>query len=137
MVRGVVGGREFDLSQHDVTRRMSDVEPEPIREHFVLISEKPFPPKQALAQVTGWDRQTFTTMEAIRVLTRIGFVCQRRVDGRPVQVPADLDEEAEQSTRAADQRLSAVESAVAVMQEAIASLTRRIRELERTDRDQA
>lgn len=62
---------------------MRNVEPEPIREHFVVIGEKPFAPKQALAQVTGWDRQTFTTMEAIRVLTRIGFTCQRRIDARP------------------------------------------------------
>ena len=83
MVRAVVGGREFDLTKNDVIRRMRNVEPEPVREHFVVIGEKPFPPKQALAQVTGWDRQTFTTMEAIRVLTRIGFTCQRRIDGRP------------------------------------------------------
>ena len=81
MVRAVVGGREFDLTKDDVYRRMRNVEPEPVREHFVVIGEKPFPPKQALAQVTGWDRQTFTTMEAIRVLTRIGFTCQRRIDG--------------------------------------------------------
>ena len=84
MVRAVVGGREFDLTKDDVIRRMRNVEPEPVREHFVVIGEKPFPPKQALAQVTGWDRQTFTTMEAIRVLTRIGFTCQRRIDGRRV-----------------------------------------------------
>ena len=83
MVRAVVGGREFDLTKDEVIRRMRNVEPEPIREHFVVIGEKPFAPKQALAQVTGWDRQTFTTMEAIRVLTRIGFTCQRRIDGRP------------------------------------------------------
>jgi hypothetical protein len=134
MVRGVVGGREFDLTEDEVILGMSDVEPEPIREHFVVIGEKPFPPKQALAQVTGWDRQTFTTMEAIRVLTRIGLVCQRRVDGRPVQVPADPGHPAEQGTPSVGRRLSAMEAAVAVMQEAIASLTKRVRELERNDR---
>ena len=131
MVTGVVGGREFDLTQDEDVRRMSEVEPEQIREHFVVIGEKPFPPKQALAQVTGWDRQTFTTMEAIRVLNRIGFVCQRRLDGRPVQVPSDPEEPREQGTVPAGRRLLALESAVAVMQEAIASLTKRVRELER------
>jgi hypothetical protein len=134
MVTGVVGGREFHLTQDEVIRRMSDVEPEQIREHFVVIGEKPFPPKQALAQVTGWDRQTFTTMEAIRVLNRIGFVCQRRLDGRPVQVPFDPEEPREpreQGTVPVGRRLLALESAVAVMQEAIASLTKRVHELER------
>jgi hypothetical protein len=134
MVRGVVGGREFDLTKDDVIRRMSDVEPEPVREHFVVIGEKPFPPKQVLAQVTGWDRQTFTTMEAIRVLSRIGFVCQRRVDGRPVWVPEDPEGSRGQGTSPVNRRLAAVESAVAVMQEAIASLTRRVHELERKGR---
>lgn len=131
MVRGVVGGREFDLTQDEVIRGMSDVWPEPIREHFVVIGEKPFPPKQVLAQMTGWDRQTFTTMEAIRVLTRIGFVCQRRVDGRPVLVPADPEEPGEHGTFPVDRRLSAMKSVVAVMQEAIASLAKRVYELER------
>jgi hypothetical protein len=134
MVSGVVGGREFDLTKDEVIRSMSDVRPEPVREHFVVIGERPFPPKQALAQVTGWDRQTFTSMEAIRVLTRIGFVCQRRIDGRPVGLSADPDEQKEQATFPVDRRLAALESAVAVMQEAIASLTRRVGELDRKGR---
>jgi hypothetical protein len=141
MVRAVVGGREFDLTKDDVIRSMRDVQPEPIREHFVVIGERPFPPKQALAQVTGWDRQTFTTMEAIRVLTRIGFTCQRRVDGRPVRDPADPEDLREhpedsrqQPASPADRRLSAMESAITVIQEAIAGLAQRVHELERKGR---
>jgi len=141
MVRAVVGGREFDLTKDEVVRSMRNVEPEPVREHFVVIGERPFPPKQALAQVTGWDRQTFTTMEAIRVLTRIGFTCQRRIDGRPVRDPADPGDPREhpggsrqQGTSPADRRLSAMESAITVIQEAIAGLTKRVHELERKDR---
>jgi hypothetical protein len=138
MVRAVVGGREFDLTKDDIIRTMRHVQPEPIREHFVVIGEKPFPPKQALAQVTGWDRQTFTSMEAIRVLTRVGFKCVRRADGRPAwdpEDPGDLREHPEDSrqqpTSPADRRLSALESAVTVIQEAIAGLTKRVHELER------
>ena len=132
MVRGIVGGREFDLTKDEVIRRMRDVQPERIQEHFVVINqnEGPFPPKQVLAQVTGWDRQSFTTMEAIRVLTRTGFVCQRRVDGRPVGIPEDPEEPAGHGTSPADRRLSAIESAVAVLQEATASLAKRVHDLE-------
>jgi len=138
MVKAVVGGREFDLTKDDVIRKMRNVEPEPIREHFVVIGERPFPPKQALAQVTGWDRQTFTTMEAIRVLTRIGLPCQRRVDGRPAWDPADPEDRTEhpedrtqQGTSPADRRLAALESAITVIQEAIAGLAKQVHELER------
>lgn len=134
MVTGVVGGREFDLMEDEVIRKMRNVQPEPVREHFVVIGEKPFPPKQVLAQVTGWDRQSFTSMEAIRVLTRVGFVCQRRIDGRPVEVPADSEEPREHGISPIGQRLAAMESAVAVMQEAIASITKRLRELEQNGR---
>jgi hypothetical protein len=110
-MRSVVGGRELDLMADDVLRTMRGVEPETVREHFVVIGGILFPPKQALAQVTGWDRQTFTTMEATRVLSRLGFVCQRagqRADGRPAWVPegkADLEGHGPVTI---EQRLSAV-----------------------------
>src|SRR5215471_11632401 len=82
MVRIVVGGRERDLTRDEVVRRMRTVQPEPIREHLVEVADTAFPPKQVLAEVTGWDRISFTTMDATRVLTRLGFVC-RRADSRP------------------------------------------------------
>jgi len=110
-MRSVVGGRELDLTADDVIRSMRGVEPETIREHFVVIDDKLFPPKQALAQVTGWDRQTFTTMEATRVLSRLGFVCQRAgqpVDGRPAWVPQGKADLEEQGPVTIEQRLSAV-----------------------------
>lgn len=110
-VRSVVGGRELDLTAADVLGRMHGVEPEAIREHFVVINDQLFPPKQALAQVTGWDRRTFTTMEATRVLGRLGFVCQRagqRVDGRRAWVPEGKADFADHGPVTIEQRLSAV-----------------------------
>jgi hypothetical protein len=120
--RMVVGGRELDLTANDVLERMRKLEPEPIREHLVEIGDQEFPPKQVLAAVTGWDRQSFTTMEANRVLTRLGFNCCR-IGYRP----ADADRE-EQSPM--ERRLSAIESALVVAQEAIARLVTRVGQLE-------
>ena len=77
MVRAVVGGRPFDFTKEDIERRMSSAHPEPIREHLVEMLGTVFPPKQVVATVTGWDRTSFTTMEAQRVLTRVGFLCRR------------------------------------------------------------
>lgn len=108
-MRFVVGGRELDLTAEEVTRKMRGVEPETIREHIVVIDQKLFPPKQVLTQATEWDRRTFTTMEATRVLSRLGFLCQRagqRIDGRSAWVP-DASLEGQESVTI-EQRLSAV-----------------------------
>jgi hypothetical protein len=109
-MRSVVGGRELDVTAEDVVRRMRGVQSETIREHFVVIGDIRFPPKQVLAEVTGWDRQSFTTMEATRVLSRLGFDCLRsgqRADYRSAWVPdgqADLDDHGPITV---EQRLSA------------------------------
>lgn len=70
-----VGGRDFNLTKVEVEARMKDTEPELIQKHVVEVNGQWYPPKQVLGQVTGWARTSFTTMEAQRVLTRIGFVC--------------------------------------------------------------
>lgn len=93
--RMIVGGRELDLSMDEILTKMRNVQPEPIREHLVEIANIEFPPKQVLATVTGWDRQSFTTMEANRVLTRLGFTCSR-IGRRPADQPELAPEDLEQ-----------------------------------------
>lgn len=77
-----VGGRNFDLTKQEVEARMMGEDPELIQKHMVEVNGQMFPPKQVLGHVTGWDRTTFTTLEAQRVLTRIGFVCTEARPGR-------------------------------------------------------
>jgi hypothetical protein len=77
-----VGGRDFNLTRQDVEARMMGEDPELIQKHMVEVNGQMFPPKQVLGHVTGWDRTSFTTMEAQRVLTRIGFVCAEARGGR-------------------------------------------------------
>jgi hypothetical protein len=113
---------------------MRNVTPEPIREHLVEVATGLFPPKQVLAQITGWDRQTFTTMEAVRVLTRLGFVCRRGSSRPGDQASAWLrvghDDPTEQEAISIERRLLAMESALTVAQEAIAGLAGRVSKLE-------
>src|SRR5215471_10427747 len=116
--RMVVGHRELDLSADEVVKTMRNVEPEPIRVLLIETADTEFPPKQVLATVTGWDRTSFTTMEANRVLTRLGFNSYR-VGHRP-------DGAGREELSRIDRRLSAAESALAVAQEAIASLVTRV-----------
>lgn len=70
-----VGGRDFNLTKQEVETRMKGEDPALIQKHVVEVNGQIFPPKQVLGHVTGWARTSFTTMEAQRVLTRIGFVC--------------------------------------------------------------
>ncbi|HEY8788919.1 MAG TPA: hypothetical protein VIM10_07285 [Actinopolymorphaceae bacterium] len=136
MAHFTVGGRPIDLTKDAVLRRMSREEPEPLREHLVEISSAAFPPKQVLATVTGWDRQTFTTMEAQRVLTKVGFV-SRRVNDPPSEAPVGFVSQANTGaqTRPADQRLTELEAALVVAQQAIAALSGRIAALESRPND--
>jgi hypothetical protein len=126
MVRFIVGGKELDLTKEDVSWRMRGVQPEPIREHMVDIDGIAFPPKQVFEHVTGFGRRTFTTMEANRVLGRLGFA-RRRASAYPAR-PRDATEQWEPASL--DQRLSAIEATLAVVQEAIASLRNRVDKLE-------
>jgi hypothetical protein len=133
MVRGVVkmmvGGRPLELTAGEVVERMRGQDPESVREHFVEVAGSAFPPKQVLAAVTGWDRTTFTTMEAQRVLTRLGFFC-RRAGSQSVKRSALGPDTREQVLPSVNQRLTALESGLAVTQEAIASLARRMTALD-------
>lgn len=126
MVRFIVGGNELDLTKEEVIQRMRGVQPEPIREHLVDIDGTAFPPKQVFEQVTGFGRRTFTTMEANRVLSRLGFP-RRRASDHPGW-PREATEQWEPASL--DQRLSAIEATLAVAQEAIASLRNRVNKLE-------
>jgi hypothetical protein len=140
MVHATVGGRPFDFSKDEVERRMRGVQQEPIREHFVEVLDTAYPPKQVLATITGWDRTSFTTMEAQRVLSRVGFTCRRAgtIDnGRRAWVvdqASDGDAEAVAEPEVPDTRLTRLEAQLAVAQDAIASLAARVQKLELTAR---
>jgi hypothetical protein len=65
-----------------VQAALEGVLPEPIHEHFVVINGRRWPPKQVLALVTGLDRADFTTHQARRALTRLGFPAARAARSR-------------------------------------------------------
>jgi len=135
MVRATVGGRQFDFSKVEIERRMRGVQPEPIREHLVEVLDTVYPPKQVLAAVTGWERTSFTTMEAQRVLSRVGFICRRAGatgDGQRAWVVDQVPDYIRTATEpeAPDMRLARLEAQLTVAQEAIASLAARVQKLE-------
>lgn len=126
IARVKVGGRDREITEEEVIRKVRSVEPEPIREHLVEIAGTAYPPKQVLETVTGWDRRTFTSLEAVRVLTRVGFICRRTSESQSAPVP----EATENQSPGIERRVSELEAALNVAQEAIARLANRVTTLE-------
>lgn len=77
-----VSGHQYDLDAQTVEAALQGALPEPIHEHFVVINGRRWPPKQVLALVTGLDRADFTTHQARRALTRLGFTAARAASPR-------------------------------------------------------
>src|SRR6202451_1604280 len=77
-----VSGHKYDLDRPGVQEALQGALPEPIQEHFVVINGRRWPPKQVLALVTGLDRADFTTHQARRALTRLGFPAARALRSR-------------------------------------------------------
>lgn len=79
-----IAGRMFHLEHEQVERALASVPPEPIQQHYVIVTARRYPPKQALSCLTGLDRADFTTHQARRIFRRLGFVAARRT---PATVP--------------------------------------------------
>ncbi len=87
-----IDGHRFELDEQAVARALDGVLPEPVHEHYVVIGGRRFPPKQVIGLVTGLDRAAFTTHQARRILSRLGFAAARRSqaltpDGPPEPAP--------------------------------------------------
>ena len=129
-MRFTVGGESYEITPEQVVRALKGVEPEPIVKHLVEIEGSVYPPKQVFGRVTGRDRMSFTTYEAQRVLSRLGFVCRRAGhtdDGTPAWIATRAGESA-----TLDDRVSALEASLATMQAAVAGLHGRVVVLEGT-----
>jgi hypothetical protein len=76
--RFTIAGQPFELDANHVESSLRGLLPDPVREHYVVVSGRRYPPKQVLSRATGLDRADFTTHQARRILRRLGFVAARR-----------------------------------------------------------
>src|SRR6266566_2975666 len=82
MTAMTISGQRYDLDARHVEEALHGELPEPITEHFIVVNGRRWPPKQVLALVTGLDRADFTTHQARRALTRLGFTAARAANPR-------------------------------------------------------
>ena len=128
-----IGGEEYEFDREQVERRMKKKDPELIQKHFVELLGTVYPPKQVFAEITGRRRISFTTQEALRVLTKLGFVCRevgQKTENSITQVPFLPNEPSNSATSAINNRLLAIESVISTAHLAIAELQRRVEALE-------
>jgi hypothetical protein len=83
-----VAKQRFELQRDQVELAMQRALPEPITSHYVVIGRRRYPPKQVIGALTGIDRADFTTHQARRILTGLGFVAGRQP--RQVLVEPDM-----------------------------------------------
>lgn len=126
----IVGGQTYELDRDRVERTMKKVHPESIQKYRVELLGIEYPPKQVFSKITGRNRRSFTSQEALRVLTKLGFAC-REVGQQLASTPARLPIQVYEPTASAPvDRLVAVENGLATAHLAIAELQRRIEVLE-------
>lgn len=131
-MRFTVGGRPLDLTPAQVEESMRGIAQDPIRKHVVEMLDVVFPPKQVFERASGFDRASFTTNEAQRVLTRLGFQCRtatETADGKSAWAVTGVDEPAGEAT--VEERLGRLEAELVTAQAAIAGFHARLAELER------
>ncbi|MCR4403354.1 MAG: hypothetical protein NUW12_11385 [Firmicutes bacterium] len=69
----VIRGTVFNLSMADVEEKLEYVEPEGKSKYLVRVNGKAYPIKQVISQVTGLPPIGFTSQDAYRILSRLGF----------------------------------------------------------------
>lgn len=129
----VVGGEEYKFDRNRVEFVMKEVAPEPIQKHLVELLDTVYPPKQIFSKMTGRRRVTFTTQEAVRVLSKLGLVCREvgePTDGNRTWKPVQRDKPFEAQSMSAEDRLVALGSGLATALLAIAQLQSRVEVLE-------
>jgi hypothetical protein len=87
-VQATIARQQFAFDGAEIGRRLRDVMPEPLGEHYVVVGGRRFPPKQVISLITGLDGADFNTHQARRILSRLGFTVGRRSRGRPLASPA-------------------------------------------------
>jgi hypothetical protein len=78
-----IAGERFELEPDVIAEALDPVLPEPIREHYVVVGGRRYPPKQVISCSTQLDRADFTTHQARRILRRLGFSTARLGQAEP------------------------------------------------------
>jgi len=73
-----IGGKAYRVNMDEVITALRNVEPEPVRRYYVVINGRSYPIKQVISVALNIPRIAFTSMDAYRILRRLGFEIHQR-----------------------------------------------------------
>lgn len=73
MVRFILKGRVYLLDKGSIEKKMENIQPELVRQYYVEVNKRKYPPKQIISMTLGLGKVEFTTMDAVNILRRLGF----------------------------------------------------------------
>jgi len=73
MVEITIRGKVYQVTSEQIIDTMKEVEPNMIQTYYVLIEKKHFPVKQVIRIVLGIPLIAFTSLDAYRLLDKLGF----------------------------------------------------------------
>jgi hypothetical protein len=68
-----LGGKPYELDRNRIEQDLKHTPPKRVDKYFVLVNGRPYPPKQVLGIALNKPLVSFTTVDASRVLTALGF----------------------------------------------------------------
>lgn len=83
MATAHLGSESFAFSAPDVVRALRHVRPKPIRDYYVVVAGRRFPPKQVVAELTGLPSTSFGSEHARSLVRSTGFPVHRRGEESP------------------------------------------------------
>lgn len=72
-MRFTLRGKELNLTPEDIVAKLQGIEPEGSSQYHITVHGKSYPVKQVLSLVTGMPNIAFTTADAYRILTKLGY----------------------------------------------------------------
>lgn len=77
MTQFTLRGKQMDISKKDIENAVKGKTPRTIKAYYVVISGKQFPIKQPIELAFKLPAIAFTSMDAYRILTKLGFEIQQ------------------------------------------------------------
>jgi hypothetical protein len=68
-----LNGNDYEIDSEEIKNLGARLEPKPIDKYWVKIANRQLPPKQVVSELLDLPLVTFTTMDANRVLSAVGF----------------------------------------------------------------
>ena len=78
----ILAGKSFTLSPSEIRAAVSGHVADPVHTYWVLIGEREWPVKQVISLATGLAAHDFGSGSAQRLLKKLGFEVESRVDRR-------------------------------------------------------